>query len=124
AAGSGTAERNGAHKGLDLAKVCGGLQQAARRLIPTRRLFQTGDVVLSFLFVFGLLFLGIAVVLFAGTVVLQGALYSEPVNQLYWRAPLAGLLATLFFAGWCLLDYRSPGSYNALFDFTDPHDES
>jgi hypothetical protein len=63
------------------------------------------------------LFLSIMVVVWAGTLFLQGYLYSEPVEQAYWRAPLAGLILTLFVGYWCSLDYRSPGDYNALFDF-------
>jgi hypothetical protein len=80
--------------------------------------------VLSSLLLYALLFAGIGVVVFAGTLVLQGAIYSEPVSQLYWRAPVAGLILTLFFAAWCYLAYRSPGSYNTLFAFTTSYDES
>jgi hypothetical protein len=60
-----------------------------------------------------LVFLGIAVFLWAGTLFFQGYIYSEPVSQLYWRAPAAGAILALFLAVWCLLDYRSPGRYNA-----------
>src|SRR5262245_14018819 len=79
--------------------------------------------VLASLLVFVLIFVGIAVVVFAGTLLLQGSFYSEPVTQLFWRAPVASLTLTLFFAGWCYLAYRSPGNYNTLFDFTATQDE-
>jgi hypothetical protein len=79
--------------------------------------------VLPPLFVFALLFAGIAVVMFAGTLLLQGSFYSEPVSQLYWRAPVAAAFVTLFIAGWCYLAYRSPGTHSTLFDFTATEDE-
>jgi hypothetical protein len=61
-----------------------------------------------------LVFLGIAVFLWAGTLFFQGYIYSEPVSQLYWRAPAAGAILAIFLALWCFLDYRSPGRYNAI----------
>jgi hypothetical protein len=79
--------------------------------------------VLSSVLIFALFFVGIAVVVFAGTLLLQGSFYSEPVNHLLWRAPAASLVLTLFFAGWCYLAYRSPGTYGTLFDFTATEDE-
>jgi len=45
----------------------------------------------------------------AGTVFIQGYIYSEPVEQVYWRAPAAALIVALFVAFWCSLDYKSPG---------------
>jgi hypothetical protein len=62
---------------------------------------------------FLLLFLGIAIFLWAGTLFFQGYIYSEPASGLYWRAPAAGAVLALFLALWCWLDYRSPGHYNA-----------
>jgi hypothetical protein len=73
--------------------------------------------------ILALVFLAVMVVLWAGTMFLQGYLYSEPVSQIYWRAPLAALVLTLFLAFWCSLDYRHPRHYNALFDFTARDDE-
>jgi hypothetical protein len=70
-----------------------------------------------------LLFLGITVVLWAGTLFLQGYIYSEPVAQAYWRAPLAGVILTVFLAFWCYLDYRSPGRYGALHDVSTSDEE-
>jgi len=66
--------------------------------------------------VLALLFLGVAVGLWAGTLFLQGYIYSEPVEQLYWRAPVCGLVVAVFIACWCWLDYRNPTRYGALFD--------
>jgi hypothetical protein len=79
--------------------------------------------VLSSLLLFVLIFVGIGVVLFAGTLLLQGAIYSEPVTGLLWRAPVAAAIVTLFLAGWCTLAGRSPGNYNTIFDFTAGEEE-
>ena len=73
---------------------------------------------LSSLLVFALLLIGIAVTLFAGTLLLQGSLYSEPVNHLFWRGPAAALVLTAFVAVWCYIAYRSPGNYNTIFEFS------
>jgi hypothetical protein len=62
---------------------------------------------------------GVAVLLAAGTVVIQGYLYSEPADGLEWRAPAAGAAVGLFFGVWCLLEARAPGRYDTLFNFSD-----
>jgi hypothetical protein len=80
--------------------------------------------VLSSVLLFALIFVGITVVVFAGTLLLQGSFYSEPVSHLLLRAPLASLLLTLFIAGWCFLAYRSPTTYGTLFDFTATENET
>ena len=72
-----------------------------------------------------LIFAALTALLWAGTLFFQGYIYSEPASQLYWRAPLASLILTLFWAFWCSLDYRSiqaepereQGRYRALFEF-------
>jgi hypothetical protein len=69
--------------------------------------------VLGLLLTFLLVFLGLAIFLWAGTLFFQGYIYSEPVPQLYWRAPAAGAVLAVFLALWCYLDYRHPGRYNA-----------
>jgi len=63
---------------------------------------------------------GFTVVIWGGTLFLQRYLYNEPVSQVFWRAPLAALALTVFYAFWIRLDYRSPGTYNALFDYQAP----
>jgi len=80
-------------------------------------------LVLSLLLTLGLIFLALAVALWAGTLFLQGYIYSEPVSQIYWRAPLAGLILTLFLAFWCYLDYHSPGRYGAFQDVSATENE-
>jgi hypothetical protein len=59
----------------------------------------------------------------AGTVWFQGYIYSEPAEDLYWRAPAAGTVLALVVVFWSYLDYRSPGHYPALFDFV-PKEET
>lgn len=56
-------------------------------------------------------------VLFVGSVFLQSAFYDDTQSDLVWRAPVAAVLFTLFLAFWLFLDYRSPGSFNAIQEF-------
>jgi hypothetical protein len=81
-------------------------------------------LVIGLLPILALLFLGVAVVLWAGTVVIQGYIYSEPVEQAYWRAPVTALVVTLFVAFWCSLDYKSPGRYGSFFDVASASDDT
>jgi hypothetical protein len=67
-----------------------------------------------------LLFLGIGVVLWAGTLLWQGYIYSEPASQLYWRAPAAAGVLALFLTFWCFLDYRTPEGYNPTLMLFEP----
>lgn len=69
-------------------------------------------------FVYLLVFAALAVLLFAGSLWLQGYLYSEPADQMYWRAPAAAGGITLFLAFWGFLAYRSPGDHAAQFQFS------
>ena len=62
-----------------------------------------------------LFFVALAVLLWVGTMWFQGYIYSEPSEQLFWRAPAAAAAITLFFAFWGVLAYRSPGDYPAMF---------
>jgi hypothetical protein len=71
-------------------------------------------VVLPLLPSLALLLLAVMVVCWAGTLVLQSYIYSEPVSQLYWRAPAVGLVLAVFLTCWCYLDYRTPQGYNPL----------
>jgi hypothetical protein len=58
------------------------------------------------------------VVLAAGTLWFQAYIYSEPAEQMYWRAPAAGAVVTLFLVVWVFLDYRAPGRYRELQEFS------
>jgi hypothetical protein len=81
-------------------------------------------LVLDLLPTFLVVFLALAIFLWAGALFFQGYLYSEPASQLYWRAPAAGGVLALFLAFWCFLDYRHPGRYNATwFEPTANDDE-
>lgn len=64
-----------------------------------------------------LLWLSLIVFLWGGSIWLQAYLYSEPAEQLFWRAPLAGTILTLGFGLWCFLDYRHPESVDTLLRF-------
>lgn len=51
------------------------------------------------------------------TVGFQGYIYTEPVKNIEWRAPIAGTVLALFLTGWIFLDYSSPTSYRTLVEF-------
>lgn len=50
-------------------------------------------------------FVILAVVLAAGTLGIQGYIYSEPVGDVVWRGPVAAFGITFFLAVWALLNY-------------------
>jgi hypothetical protein len=79
--------------------------------------------VLGLLPILALLFLAVAVILWAVALFLQGYLYSEPVEQVYWRAPLAGFIMALFVGLWCSFDYKNPGRYGSIFDVSAASDD-
>jgi len=53
----------------------------------------------------------VSVFLAAWTGWFQAYIYTEPVRNLEWRAPIAGVAITLFVVLWVVCDYRSPGDY-------------
>jgi hypothetical protein len=53
---------------------------------------------------------GLIVLLWVGTLFLQGYIYTEPAEQLSWRAPAAGAAILAFYAVWCLFEANSSGS--------------
>jgi hypothetical protein len=59
-----------------------------------------------------------ALLLAAWALWFQAQIYSEPAQGIHWRAPAAGGALVLFLGLWVLLDYRSPGSFRELHDFT------
>jgi len=52
------------------------------------------------------------------TLAFQGYIYTEPVKDIQWRAPVAGSVLALFLTVWVLLDYGSPQSYGTLNQFS------
>jgi hypothetical protein len=72
--------------------------------------------------IFLLLFLGLGVLLWAGTSVVQSYIYTEPVPGLYWRAAAAAGILALFLTLWCVLNYYNPGDYDTLFSFSSEQD--
>ncbi len=61
---------------------------------------------------FTILVVGITltVVLWVGTVFLQGYFYTEPTTGISWQAPAAGGVLTLFYLLWCLMNYNAEGA--------------
>jgi hypothetical protein len=67
----------------------------------------------------------LAVLLWAGTVFLQGYWYTEPNPDAYWQGPAAAGALTLFLLVWCLLDVNAAHGpnqpnepYDTLFRFS------
>jgi hypothetical protein len=64
------------------------------------------------------------VVLFVGSMFLQGYIYTEPSPQMWWAAPAAGAVLGVFFAGWCYAVARSADArpndipYDTFFNFS------
>jgi hypothetical protein len=70
-----------------------------------------------------LVFLALTVFFVVVTLFLQGYFYTEPIGGVAWRAPAAAAALTAWFALWSYLDYRSPGSYDALHLFSPRVDQ-
>src|SRR5947209_17270769 len=62
-----------------------------------------------------LLWFALGILLYAGTLRLQGIWYNEPPGDLYWRAPAAATVLVAFVAFFCLLEYGHPGDFDPLF---------
>jgi len=52
-------------------------------------------------------FVSLAILLAAGSLAIQGYIYNEPVGDIFWRAPVAAAVITVFLAFWCYLNYRA-----------------
>jgi hypothetical protein len=77
--------------------------------------------------IFGLLFLGLALFFWAGTLFFQAYIYSQPAGHLYWRGPVAALVVTGFFGLWAMIDYKSVGDanrgkYRTVFEMSSSED--
>lgn len=66
--------------------------------------------------------LGLGVLLWVGTVWFQGYIYSEPVSEIYWRAPAASAAIALYLGLWAFLEYRNPERFETFFNFS-PREE-
>jgi hypothetical protein len=71
----------------------------------------------------------LGVVLWIGTVYLQGYWYTEPNPNAYWQAPAAAAALTLFLLFWCVLDVNATHDqgagfepYDTLFQFSAVED--
>jgi hypothetical protein len=70
-----------------------------------------------------LIFLALMVLLWVGSIVLQGFLFTEPTEDLYWRAPAAAAALTVFLGLWTYIVYSAPGRYGTLFLFSPREDK-
>jgi hypothetical protein len=80
--------------------------------------------VLVLLVIFLITFASLTALLWAGTVFFQGYIYTEPSQEVYWQAPAAAGVLSLFITLWCLLIANSEGAtttdipYNTIFSFS------
>ena len=84
--------------------------------------------VLTMLLILLVVGFSLAILLAAGTLFIQGYLYSEPVGAIFWRAPAAAGALTAFLGFWCFVNYRAadPNAtqlpYETLFTSVGPED--
>jgi hypothetical protein len=78
--------------------------------------------VLSLVLVVLLVWFVATVLLAAWTLFFQGYIYTEPVADVWWRAPAAGTAITLLLLLWVICDYRAPGRYRELQEFSAAED--
>ena len=60
----------------------------------------------------------LTVVLAGWALFLQQYLYTEATPGLVWRGPAAGSALTLVLLVWLVFDYRTPGAYRPLWEFS------
>jgi hypothetical protein len=71
-----------------------------------------------------LVILGLAVLFWAGTLTVQGYLYTEPAADLHWRAPAAAGAVGLYLILWCILAYTDPAAGLDTFLFSTREDKT
>jgi hypothetical protein len=79
--------------------------------------------VLTLILVLLLLWFVLGVLLAAWTLWFQGYIYSEPAPGVWWRAAAAGTALTVAVCLWVVLDYRAPGRYRTLFEFSGQEEQ-
>jgi hypothetical protein len=68
--------------------------------------------------IFALLAFALVLLLWGGSMLLQGWLYQAPADRMPLRAAAGGVALAAFLTFWCLLDARNPGKYDTLFEFS------
>jgi hypothetical protein len=79
--------------------------------------------VLTLILVLLLLWFVLGGLLAAWTLFFQGYIYSEPATGLWWRAAAAGTALAAVVGLWVVLDYRAPGRYRTLFEFSGQEEQ-
>jgi hypothetical protein len=79
--------------------------------------------VLTLILVLLLVWFVLAVLLAAGTLWFQGYIYSEPATGVLWRAPAAAAALAVVVCLWVFIDYRAPGRYRTLFEFSGQEEQ-
>jgi hypothetical protein len=99
--------------------------------VPQRRFPGSAEFAVSTMFLILLVIaFSLAVLLAAGTLFIQGYIYSAPADDIYWRAPAAAAAVTVFLGFWCFLNYRAADAkatelpYDTLFTSAATEDAS
>jgi hypothetical protein len=72
----------------------------------------------SLVLIFVLLAFALVLVLWGGSMLLQGWLYQAPANHMPIRAAAGGTALAVFITLWCVLYQNNPGKYDTLFEFS------
>ncbi|MCS6849935.1 MAG: hypothetical protein NZ700_02055 [Gemmataceae bacterium] len=90
---------------------------AATRGREMTRTVGRGSGVLWLALILAFVWLTLAVLFWVGSLWIQGYVYNEAREDLYWRAPVAAAVLALFLAGWTFLAYTAPGQFDVLTSF-------
>jgi hypothetical protein len=74
--------------------------------------------VLSLILILLVIGVVLGVLLTAWSLWFQSAIYSEPSPAILWGGPAAGAAVMLYLAVWVFLDYRAPGRYREIHEFS------
>jgi hypothetical protein len=85
---------------------------------PGGEIFPPEHAVLTLVLILLLTWVVLMAFLVVFTVWFQGYIYTEPTTGILWRGPAAGTAVTAALVLWAVLDYRSPGTYRPLHEFS------
>src|SRR5262245_52443457 len=79
--------------------------------------------ILTAIFPYILVFVGMAVILAIATRWAQGFFYENVVSVLTWRSVVVAAAVTAFFGAWAVIERNAPGKFDSLFNFSARDDK-